>query len=175
MSVWLLQCWHCMIKGLSLYLRPPHWCPYLASVMLTWCPPFCRFFGEWKATIYTLSAWLMLVSLFFFFFYCSGFCHTLKWNSHGFTCVPHPDPPSHLPLHPIPLGLPSAPGRKSTFKNDKTEGVAKMVEMDRETTFSPTNSWKEHLNPEQTTQNNFWSLAEDIRHSEKQPIVFKRR
>ena len=45
----------------------------------------------------------------FFFFYCSGFCHTLKWNSHGFTCVPHPDPPSHLPLHPIPLGLPSVP------------------------------------------------------------------
>ena len=48
--------------------------------------------------------------LFFFFFICSGFCHTLKWNSHGFTCVPHPDPPSHLPLHPLPLGLPSAPG-----------------------------------------------------------------
>ena len=52
--------------------------------------------------------------LFFYFFlnflYCSGFCHTMKWNSHGFTCVPHPDPSSHLPLHPIPLGLPSAPG-----------------------------------------------------------------
>ena len=51
--------------------------------------------------------------LFFFYYYffnCSGFCHTLKWNSHGFTCVPHPDPLSHLPLHPIPLGLPSAPG-----------------------------------------------------------------
>ena len=42
--------------------------------------------------------------------YCSGFCHTLKRTSHGFTCVPHPDSPSHLPLHPIPLGLPSAPG-----------------------------------------------------------------
>ena len=42
--------------------------------------------------------------------YCSGFCHTLKWISHRFTCAPHPDPPSHLPLHPIPLGLPSAPG-----------------------------------------------------------------
>ena len=38
------------------------------------------------------------------------FCHTLTWISHGFTCVPHPDPPSHLPLHLIPLGLPSAPG-----------------------------------------------------------------
>ena len=45
----------------------------------------------------------------FYFLYCSGFCHTLKWNSHGFTCVPHPDPPSHLPLHPIPPGLPSTP------------------------------------------------------------------
>ena len=48
--------------------------------------------------------------LFYFIFYCSGFCHTLKWISHGFTCVPHPDTPSHLPLHPLPLGLPSAPG-----------------------------------------------------------------
>ena len=42
--------------------------------------------------------------------HCSGFCHTLTWISHGVTCIPHPDPPSHLPLHPIPLGLPSAPG-----------------------------------------------------------------
>ena len=28
--------------------------------------------------------------------YCSGFCHTLTWISHGFTCIPHPDPPSNL-------------------------------------------------------------------------------
>ena len=41
--------------------------------------------------------------------YCSGFCHTLTWISHGFTCIPHPDHPSQLPLHPISLGLPSAP------------------------------------------------------------------
>ena len=41
--------------------------------------------------------------------YCSGFWHTLTWISRGFTCVPHSDPPSRLPLHPIPLGLPSAP------------------------------------------------------------------
>ena len=41
--------------------------------------------------------------------YCSGFCHTLTWISHGFTCVPHPVPPSHLPPNPIPLGHPSAP------------------------------------------------------------------
>ena len=51
-----------------------------------------------------------LFFFFFFFFICSEFCHTLEWNSHGFSCVPHPDPPSHLPLHPLPLGFPSAPG-----------------------------------------------------------------
>ena len=31
--------------------------------------------------------------------YCSGFCHTLTWISHGFTCVPHLEPPStSLPI-----------------------------------------------------------------------------
>ena len=32
--------------------------------------------------------------------YCSGFHHTLTWISHGFTYIPHPDPPSHLSLGP---------------------------------------------------------------------------
>ena len=41
--------------------------------------------------------------------YCSGFCHTLTWISHGFTCVPHPDPLSRIPPDPIPLGLPRTP------------------------------------------------------------------
>ena len=55
--------------------------------------------------------------LFYFFFFsfifiswrlitsqhCSGFGHTLTWISHGVTCIPHPGPHSHLPLHPIPL------------------------------------------------------------------------
>ena len=48
-------------------------------------------------------------------------------------------------------------------------------EQDRENTFSPTNSLKEHLNAEQTSQKNFWPLAEDIRCPEKQPIIFKRK
>ena len=38
--------------------------------------------------------------------YCSGFCNTFRWISHGCTCVPHPKPPSHLPSHPIPQGHP---------------------------------------------------------------------
>ena len=41
--------------------------------------------------------------------YCSGFCHTFTWISHGFTCAPHPEPPSHLPSCPILQGHPSAP------------------------------------------------------------------
>ena len=32
--------------------------------------------------------------------YCGDFCYTFTWISHGYTRVPHPDPPSHLP--PIP-------------------------------------------------------------------------
>ena len=31
------------------------------------------------------------------------FCHTLTWIRHRCTCVPYPEYPSHLPLHPIPL------------------------------------------------------------------------
>ena len=59
------------------------------------CGPPLFFFISWR--LITLQ-------------YCSGFCHTLTRISPGFTCIPHPDPPSHLPLHLIPLGLPSAPG-----------------------------------------------------------------
>ena len=55
------------------------------------------------------------ISLFFFSFifiswrlitlqYCSGFCHTLTWISHGITCVPHPDPPLLPPTPSHPTG-----------------------------------------------------------------------
>ena len=63
--------------------------------------------------IFLIFLELLYMSLFYFFpfiiiswrlitlQYCSGFCHTLTWISHGFTCIPHPDPPSHLPLYLI--------------------------------------------------------------------------
>ena len=54
--------------------------------------------------------------------YCSGFCHTLTWISHGFTCVPHPDPRSHVPLRLIPLGLPSAPGPSTCLMHPTRAG-----------------------------------------------------
>ena len=61
--------------------------------------PYFLFFSP-----FIFISWRLITSQ-----YCSGFCHTLTWISCGFTCVPHPDPRSHLPPHPIPLGLPSAP------------------------------------------------------------------
>ena len=37
------------------------------------------------------------------------FCHTSAWICHGCTRVPHPEPPSRLPPHTIPLDHSSAP------------------------------------------------------------------
>ena len=45
----------------------------------------------------------------FYFTILYWFCHTSTWICHRCTCVPNPEPPSHLPPHTIPLGHPSAP------------------------------------------------------------------
>ena len=56
-----------------------------------------------------LQGWVYKMPLYFFSFifiswrlitlkYCSGFCYTLTWISHGFTYAPHPEPPFQLPL-----------------------------------------------------------------------------
>ena len=39
----------------------------------------------------------------------------------------------------------------------------------------PANSSKDNFNAEQIPQNNFWTLTEDTRHPERQPILFERR
>ena len=62
--------------------------------MWHWQCLFCLLFPP-----FIFLSWRLITSQ-----HCSGFCHTLTWISHGFTCVPHPDPPSHLPLYPILLG-----------------------------------------------------------------------
>ena len=77
--------------------------PVLAGRFFTNVPPGKPLQQFFFSVIFI--SWRLITSQHF-----SGFCHTLTWISHGFTCVPHPDPPSHLPLHPNPLGLPSAPG-----------------------------------------------------------------
>ena len=74
--------------------------------------------GRYYYYLYFFNEFILFLNFFPFIFiswrvitlqHCSGYCHTLTWISHGVTWIPHPDPPSHLPLHPIPLGLPSAP------------------------------------------------------------------
>ena len=50
--------------------------------------------------------------LLIYLFYLTIFywlCHTLTWIRNRCTDVPHPEPPSHLPPHPIAPGHPSAP------------------------------------------------------------------
>ena len=70
-------------------------------VQISWGKKFRLFFTHFYFYFFFISWRLITLQ------YCSGFCHTLTWISHGFTYIPHPDPSSHLPLHPIPLGLPS--------------------------------------------------------------------
>ena len=50
----------------------------------------------------------MLGALIVYYIYVSWFCHTSTCVSHRCTRVSHPEPPSHLPPHTIPLGHPSA-------------------------------------------------------------------
>ena len=61
-----------------------HFCPFRSHLYLSFFP---FIFISWR--LITLQ-------------YCSGFCHTLTWISHGFTCVPHPNHPllSPSPSHP---------------------------------------------------------------------------
>ena len=47
--------------------------------------------------IFIFFNFVLLMCFFFFFLICSEFCHTLKWNSLGFTCLPH----RHLLLNRI--------------------------------------------------------------------------
>ena len=54
------------------------------------------------------------------------FCHTSTWISHRCTCVPHPEPPTHLPTHPIPLGCPRAPVLK-VLRKLHSSGVASFL------------------------------------------------
>ena len=67
--------------------------------------------------IYLHSFFFFHILFFYLFFLLEAnyftilywFCHTSTWICHRCTHVPHPEPPSHLPPHTIPLGHPSAP------------------------------------------------------------------
>ena len=69
------------------------------------------FFVFWVFFLHSLPfiLFFILLLLLFYFTILYWFCHTSTWICHGCTRVPHPEPPSHLPPHTIPLGHPSAP------------------------------------------------------------------
>ena len=69
--------------------------PSYASSRLPCCP--CRLFIYLFPFVFI--SWRLITLQ-----YCSGFCHTLTWISHGFTCVPHPDPPLPPPSPSHPSG-----------------------------------------------------------------------
>ena len=58
---------------------------------------------------------IFLLLLFFYFTILYLICHTSTFIHHRFTCVPHLEPPSHLPPHTIPLGHPSAPAPRFLY------------------------------------------------------------
>ena len=57
-----------------------------------------------------------ILSLFLNFTILYWFCQISKWICHRYTCVPHPEPSSHLPPHTIPLGRPSAPAPSVQYR-----------------------------------------------------------
>ena len=76
------------IKSLTVYIVSPSICHEVmgpdAMILVFWMLIFFFFF--------TFISWRLIILQ-----YCSGFCHTLTWISHGFTCVAHLELPSHLP------------------------------------------------------------------------------
>ena len=60
---------------------------------------------------YTYIYFIIYLCIYIFFTlqYCIGFSIHQHASTMCVTRVPHPQPPSHLPPHTIPLGHPSAP------------------------------------------------------------------
>ena len=77
----------CPMKSISKW--PIHWKPNCLG-------QFLFFFNFFFLNLYIYFNWRLITLQ-----YCSGFCHTLTWISHGCTCVSHPEPPPPTSL-PIP-------------------------------------------------------------------------
>ena len=87
--------WFSAFRGLAACLFPELFLPLVSYTLpvLLWFFLFLLFVFHLFICSFIYISWRL-----FTLQYCSGFCHTLTWISHGFTCVPHPEPPSHLPI-----------------------------------------------------------------------------
>ena len=78
-----------------------------------------------KPHIYLVNTCILLLNYLFIYLFSFiylfnfiilyQFCHTLTGIHHGCTCVSHPESPSHLLPHLIPLGHPSAPDPSTLY------------------------------------------------------------
>ena len=107
--------WHKSAMGIQVSKRPkppshlplhpiPLGCPRVPA----WSALFNASYLDWSSIS---IIWLFPGEGLFFFYFTIlyWFCHTSTWILHRCTRVPHPEHPSQLPPHPIPLGHPSAP------------------------------------------------------------------
>ena len=69
-----------------------------------------------KTYIFMTFIYFFNLILFFNFTILYWFCHISKWIRHRYTCVPHPEPSSHLHPHTMPLGRPSAPAPSIQYR-----------------------------------------------------------
>ena len=86
-------------------LPSPSGCPRVYKYIFTANPRLLQI------TLYVFMSSMNIFKKLFIYFhwrlitlqYCSGFCHTLTWISHGCTCVPHSEPhlPPPSPSHPL--------------------------------------------------------------------------
>ena len=74
-------------------------------------------------------SFLLLLLLLFYFTILYWFCHTSTCICHGCTRVSHPEPPSHIPPHPITQGNPSAPALSTLFhaSNLDWQSISRML------------------------------------------------
>ena len=78
------------------------------NLLRAWFRPLTLFFSGGGKFIY--FNWRLITLQ-----YRSGFCHTFTRIGHGCTCVPHSEPLSLFPPHPIPEGFPSALALSAVF------------------------------------------------------------
>ena len=74
------------------------WKKYILFLGKIWMPPLTLYSPYTFLKLFYFNGKLITLQ------YCGGFCHALTWISHGCTCVPYPEPHSHLPpSHPSGL------------------------------------------------------------------------
>ena len=108
--------WHCHLHEMASITSSP---VLLHSPGITHVDSDVLLFmgGPWKCFLtfliiffnFLFFSFFKIIFFFFYFTILYWFCHTSTCIHHGCTHVPHPEAPSHLPPHTIPLGHPSAP------------------------------------------------------------------